>query len=377
MSSLLVTLRPYGKLIVCLAGLVVLAVVLFNLKNGSSSAPSLLRWKIAAGLAVLAAVSGALLDLATDAFYARVYAWFPDGRVVNLSPSARGKFYEPHVHPLGKDVIFFGNETGAPQLWKTDLSTGQSAPLTPPSFSARHPAYSWDGTQIAYVSDEGTGQPPERVEEMGKEGIPPRNHIFHIHIMNADGSGRRPLTSGSFLDQRPFFSPDRKTVVFVSTRGGDTRIWSVPADGSGAPVALQTSGNGYRPCFSVDGRTIYFFSFFGEQHRICRMPAEGGSFEPLANDTIGKSHGPFALPDGKSILLHSYSAGAYSLWELPLDGSPPRKTPPPGFPFATHATRSQNGVTAFDIAEYESALRRMVIYARWKIQGWRGNKPAK
>lgn len=331
---------------------------------------------IAALLFSLVLLAGAVINLSDDSFYAEVYAWYPDGKVVNLSPAPQGKYYEPQVHPLGTAVIFFGNERGVPRIWQTDLASGKSMPLTPDSFSARQAAYAWDGQQIVYAADEGSGQPLENVELMGKDGTPPPSHHFNLFVMNPDGTNRRRITTGTFQDQRPCFSPDGKMIAFVSNRGGGTHLWSVPADGSHAPVALQTKGYGYRPCFSADGKWIYFFSAFGQKHQICRMPAAGGEIEPLANDTLGMSHGPFVLPDGKSLLMHSYSCGRYAIWELPLDGSPPHLAQPPGFDFATHATRSQNGITSFDIAENKSLLRRLAAQLKRKAYHWTGCTPA-
>lgn len=94
---------------------------------------------------------------------------------------------------------------------------------------------------------------------------------------------------------------------------------------------------------------ILFTSVNG-RHQICRIPAGGGEISLLLNDDRGTSHGPFADPNGKSLLMHSTRGGKYGIWELPLDGSPPRSIQPPGFEEALHATRAKNGVIAFDIS---------------------------
>lgn len=333
------------------------------------------KLKLPIAIIILLLLVGAGISLSDGSFSADVFAWYPDGQVRNLSPTPHGKYYEPQVHPLGQDVIFFGNATGVPRIWRAGLTDGAVMALTPDTFSSRQASYSWDGKLIVFASDEGLSQPLEDVEVMGKDGTPPPTHHFNLFIINADGSDRRRITKGSFQDQRPCFSPDGKTIAFVSNRGGGTQLWTVPADGSQEPAALQTQGYGYRPSYSVDGQWIYFFSAFGARHQICRIPAKGGAIEPLANDTLGMSHGPFALPGGQSLLMHSYACGGYAIWELPLDGKPPRPAQPPGFAQATHATRSQNGITTFDVAENRSFLRRLGADLKRRSFAWRGCQP--
>jgi Tol biopolymer transport system component len=327
------------------------------------------RSKIVAALIALAAVGAFCVRQVTNgAFYANVYAWLPSGAIRHLSPSSTGLYYEPQVNPAGTQVVFFGADSGPPRLWLTDVDTGKATALTPADFAARHPAFSADGSQIVFAADEGTGQPPERVEQMGKDGVPPPDHIVHLFVMNANGDDRRQITFGAFQDQRPCFSPDGKTVVFVSNRGDGTRLWSVSVTGDTEPTALQTQGYGYRPCFSTDGQWIFFFTRMGGRDRLCRMPASGGPLQLLANDTIGDSHGPFADPAGKSLLFHSFRCGRWTIWEIPLDGSEPHRVQPPGFDFATHATRSRNGLMAFDVATNRTYLRRLAAsLKRWII----------
>jgi Tol biopolymer transport system component len=269
--------------------------------------------------------------------------------VQRVSPRRRGIFYQASIHPAGTHVVFFGNTAGPPRVWKTDLVRGAVSPLTPADSGARHPVYSWDGAWIAFASDRATGQAPERIEQMRGDGQPPADHVLHLFVMDGDGGQVRQITSGPYQDQRPSFSPDGRTLVFVSNRGGGMQLWSVPVDGSAAPRALQSRGWGYRPWVSADGRSIFFFTDVGGRHQICRMPIEGGEPGPLRNDDRGSSHGPFADPSGTCLLMHSTrDFGRMHLWQLPLDGSPPILLQPPGFTGGAHATRSKNGIVAFD-----------------------------
>jgi len=284
-------------------------------------------------------------------FHADVYVRFPDGRVKRVSPSVDGVYYQPHIHPDGTSVVFFGNDIGPPRVWKANLVSGNVVALTPPDSGARQPVFSWDGSLIAFSSDRAYEQEPERIELMRGNGLPPKDLVLNLFVMDVDGRNVHQVTFGMYQDQRPSFSPDGKTLVFVSNREGGKRLWLVPVDGSDDPRPLQSNGWGYRPWFSTDGQWIFFFTNVNGRHQIYRIPTEGGKISPFLNDDRGSSHGPFADPNGGVLLMHSTRGGKWGIWELPLDGSPPRSIQPPGFEGALHATRSKNGFLAFDVSK--------------------------
>jgi hypothetical protein len=93
---------------------------------------------------------------------------------------------------------------------------------------------------------------------------------------------------------------------------------------------------------------------YGRQ-RICKIPANGGSIIPLPNDNFKLSHGPFADPNGEVVLVHAIKEGEFhGIWEIPLDGEPPRSLMPPGFEKVHngHATRAANGIITFDALRF-------------------------
>lgn len=112
--------------------------------------------------------------------------------------------------------------------------------LTPPSppgvVDHRRPAWSPDGTRIAYASTEG-----------GDWGI---------WMMAADGSDKRQVTNTIDLDAEPCWSPDGTRLVFrrsSASRGSELMI--VQAAG-GEPVPLSLPDDQRMPAWSPDGDWI-------------------------------------------------------------------------------------------------------------------------
>ena len=84
------------------------------------------------------------------------------------------------------------------------------------------PAWSPDGQKIAF----------ER--RLGRQKYSPcsgcgRASTFEVHVMNADGSGQQRLTTQG---AQPGWSPDGRTIAFMSERDGNREIYTMNADGS-------------------------------------------------------------------------------------------------------------------------------------------------
>jgi dipeptidyl aminopeptidase/acylaminoacyl peptidase len=75
---------------------------------------------------------------------------------------------------------------------------------------------------------------------------------------DADGANARPLTSGEARDEHPFFSPDGRTLAFVSTRAGDPQLFFLPLAGGEAEQKTRFPGGIDAPAFSRDGRYVVF-----------------------------------------------------------------------------------------------------------------------
>ena len=113
------------------------------------------------------------------------------------------------------------------QIWIQRRAGSPGLALTPISMGCSAPAVSPDETQIAMVCDRGSNQHSDLV-------IAPLD-------LNALTVGAGQTLAGNQLVASPTFSPDGKTVAFLSptTAGGHFQLWIVAASGS-APAKNLT-----------------------------------------------------------------------------------------------------------------------------------------
>jgi putative hemolysin len=177
---------------------------------------------------------------------------------------------EPDWSPDGQHIAFSSNRAGriAGQAYAMDIfvmNADGSDPrnLTESATSDTSPAWSPDGSHIAFQSDRDGGWP-------------------EIYVMAADGSNPRNLTNHESYDGNPAWSPDGRTIAFDSERDGDREIYLMGADGSNLRRLTDREGMDGLPTWSPDGRYIAFQSDRGgESQEICVMEVESGNVQCL------------------------------------------------------------------------------------------------
>lgn len=125
-----------------------------------------------------------------------------------------------------------------------------------------------------------------------------------LYTAPAEGGPIKPL-----IRQSPAFwhgwSPDGKTLAFVSLRNGDFDIYTVPADGGTEKRLTHEKGLDDGPDFSPDGKYIYFNSFRTGRMQIWRMDADGQDPQQLTDDHYANWF-PHPSPNGKLVVFLSF-----------------------------------------------------------------------
>jgi dipeptidyl aminopeptidase/acylaminoacyl peptidase len=87
-----------------------------------------------------------------------------------------------------------------------------------------------------------------------------------IYAIDADGENLRQLTRSDSTDAHPRWSPDGKSFLFVSGRGGSAQVWVMPIDGGEPREVTKVSTGVSDPEWSPDGTRIAFVSRVFPEH---------------------------------------------------------------------------------------------------------------
>jgi Tol biopolymer transport system component len=110
-------------------------------------------------------------------------------------------------------------------------------------------------------------------------------------------------------------------LVFSSTLGEGSQLWSVSADGT-APRQVTEGPGDSSPSVSLDGRVMVFASIRSGYIKVWKSDAEGGSARQLT-DGVAEDAVPSVSPDGTWIAFRSWRSGAVSIWKVPVEGGEP------------------------------------------------------
>lgn len=186
-------------------------------------------------------------------------------------------------------------------VWRMRPDGMQPERLTDGPSHDGEPAYSPDGRTIAFVSD--------------RDGEGRR-----LYLMDADGDNVRPIDTGVAGDHfGPAWSPDgRRLVFYATTEEGDVVYLTAPAGGSGRVTT------GVFPAWSPDGTDVYF----DRNDTIFVKAADGGGTRFVLADGFA----PRPSPDGMRLAFVRGSWPTSSLWLKNLESeAETRITPqPPG-----------------------------------------------
>jgi dipeptidyl aminopeptidase/acylaminoacyl peptidase len=190
--------------------------------------------------------------------------------------------------------------------------------------------------------------------------------LTDLWLVGTDGTGLRRLTSHAAADVNPRWSPDGKTIYFLSTRSGSSQIWKIAVDGGESsqvttlPLdagSFRISPDGTRIAFSAEvfpGKSVdetvkmlddrskakasgkVFDSLFfrhwdtwadGRRNHIFVMPTKGGTavdiMQVMDADAPSKPFGgpeEYAFtPDSKSVVFSARNVGREEAWSTNFD----------------------------------------------------------
>lgn len=127
--------------------------------------------------------------------------------------------------------------------------------------------------------------------------------LGHLFRLPATGGNAAQLTFGPYYDKQPAFSPDGSQLAFTSDRdGSDGNIFVLHLSG-GPLLQLTHEEHAGLPAWTPDGKSIIYLRYNNSTRRqpfavVCRISAQGDKLETLTapSKMIGSA---FFLPDGR------------------------------------------------------------------------------
>ncbi|HTS65501.1 MAG TPA: protein kinase [Candidatus Acidoferrales bacterium] len=222
-----------------------------------------------------------------------------EGRRAPAPFALEGESDQIVIAPTGARLAYVLQNLDA-NIWRVPLARDRRKDSTPPEklfTSVREemdPAFSPDGKSIAFVSN--------------------RSGRWNLWIGNTDGTGLRELAAQSLLPFHPAWSPDSREIAFDSAAFGKGEIWLISASGGLPSRLIAMPGGAEVPSWSPDGRRVVFYTNAEGSRQIWEVAATGGAPVQL---THGGSYDPSESADGRYLYYGSVSSPG--VWRMPLE----------------------------------------------------------
>ena len=221
-----------------------------------------------------------------------------DGQNAQAALISKEPIISPAWSPDGTRLAYVSFENKKPVIYVHSLATGKRTVAANFKGSNSAPTWSPDGRKLAVV--------------LTKDG---GSQLFTV---NADGSGVSRLTSSGSIDTEPQFSPDGQHIYFTSDRGGSPQIYRVPSSGGGAQRVTFEGSYNVTPRLSPDGKTMAFITRGNGGFRLAVMDLANKQVQVLTDSF--KDESPSFAPNGRMILIATEIGGRGVLSAVSVDG---------------------------------------------------------
>jgi Tol biopolymer transport system component len=226
----------------------------------------------------------------------------------------------PSWSPDGGRMAFKSERDGNAEIYVMNADGGAVTRLTDNPAMDGSPAFSPDGKRIAFESSRDDPNPV---------GCWPYDCMIGIYVMDADGGNVIRLSDQPVRDSKPAWSPDGTRIAFSSTRDDGSpiacqpecnyEIYIMDADGKNATRLTDHPERDTQPAFSPDGRQIAFASNRDGNWNLFAMDTGGGNVARWTGDTADDEQ-PAWSPDGGRIVFMSRRDGDWDIYVMASGG---------------------------------------------------------
>ncbi len=204
----------------------------------------------------------------------------------------------PAWSPDGTRLAYVSFESGNSAIYVQDIIQGTRAKVSAKSGINSAPAWSPDGRRLALT--------------LSASGSP------DIYILDLGVKNLQRLTSGPAIDTEPSWMPDGKSLLFTSDRSGGPQIYQVSANGGKAQRITFEGKYNAAADVSPDGRFVTMVNNSGNGYRIAIMEMQSKAMRVISNGHLDE--GPSFAPNGSMIMYATADRGRGVLAAVSADG---------------------------------------------------------
>lgn len=205
----------------------------------------------------------------------------------------------PAWSPDGTQIAYVSFEKKRAQIFSVNVSTGQRRLLTDFTGINGAPAWSPDGRHLAVVLSKG-GNPK-------------------IYSVDLSSGVMKQLTFGDAIDTEPRYAPDGRSLLFTSGRGGSPQIYRLSLGDGGISRVTYDGNYNARASYTPNQQNIVMLHREDRQFNIGVQNVASGRISPLTNSQMDES--PSISPNGRLILYATHYQDRGVLAITSLDGS--------------------------------------------------------
>ncbi|MEY4705338.1 MAG: hypothetical protein RL042_1543 [Nitrospirota bacterium] len=196
-----------------------------------------------------------------------LYAVRLDGQEMQRLTSSTGYDAEATISPDGKTIIWTSVKDGDLDIYAMNLDGSRVRRLTNEIGYDGGAFFSPNSKRIVYRASHPTDQAEiDKYQDLLKQKLVEPGQL-EIYVMDADGSGKRQVTSNGASNFSPFYFSDGKRIIFssnVETKGEGGRpsfhLYAIGEDGQGLErLTFDGQFNSF-PMFSPDGKSLVWVS---------------------------------------------------------------------------------------------------------------------
>ena len=221
-----------------------------------------------------------------------------DGKGEHEAMASNAPVISPAWSPDGTKLAYVSFEGGKATILVQELTTGRRKVVASFKGTNSAPAWSPDGKQLVVtLSRDGGSQ---------------------LYVIGMDGEGARRLTQSGSIDTEAAWSADGASLYFVSDRGGSPQIYRMPAAGGAAQRITFNGAYNISPALSRDGRWMSFIGQTSGGYRVHVMELSTGTVRVLTDTRDDES--PSFAPNSRQIIYATQAQGRDVLMITSLDG---------------------------------------------------------